>query len=206
MQPDAGGGPVAVDGGARKPQHLGYFGSRQASEELHLYDLSLSFIDARQLVQGIVQSQELGVSVDRESVQILEGDLASPVTFGRSTFAGVVHKDLTHEPRSDGDEVCAALQSHRLTSQQPKVGLVNESRALQGVIRSFGLEVVVSEPPQLFVDQRDQSLERLLVSLLPVLQKLGDLAGRIFGHGYLGCPFPEKINSIFVRSALVNHL
>jgi hypothetical protein len=59
---------------------LGYFGSRQPPEELHFYDLSLSLIDARQLVEGIVQSQELGISVDRQGSQILVIDFASPVT------------------------------------------------------------------------------------------------------------------------------
>ena len=88
MQPDAGGGPVAVNGGARDAQHLGYFGSRQSAEELHFHDLSLALIDARQLVEGVVQSQEFGISVDGQGGQILEGDPASAVTFGRPAARG----------------------------------------------------------------------------------------------------------------------
>src|ERR1017187_5530210 len=153
MQPDPGGGPVAVDGGARDAQHLGYFGSRQPPEEPHFHDLFLSLIDASQLVQGVVQSQEFGISVDGQGSQILQGDPASTLTFGRSTAAGVVHKDLTHEARSNGDEMSAVLQLNRYAAYQPEVGLVNQGGALEGVIRPFQLELIVSDTPQLFVDQ-----------------------------------------------------
>ena len=143
------------------PSTCGYFGSRQSPEELHFHDLSLSLVDARQLVQGVVQSQEFGISVDGQSVQVLEGDPASAVTFVGPAFAGVVHQDLTHEARGNGNEMRAVLQFHRLTSQQPQVGLVDQRRALQGVIRALGLEVVVRQAPQLFVDQRHQTREEL---------------------------------------------
>jgi hypothetical protein len=168
MQPDAGGSPVAVDGRARDPQHIRYLGSRQPPEELHFDDLALAFVDARQLVQGVVQGQELGVSLDGQGVKILESDPASPVPFGGPTFPGIVHQDLAHEPGSDGDEVCPVLQLHRLAAYQPKVSLVNQGGGLQGVIRSFRLEVVMSEPAQFLVEQRQQSIKGSLVSLLPV--------------------------------------
>jgi hypothetical protein len=45
---------------------------------------------------------------------------------------------------------------------------VNQGSGLQGVIRSFRLQVVVSEPAQLFVEHRKESIEGSLVSLLPV--------------------------------------
>jgi hypothetical protein len=171
---------------------LGYFGSRQPPEELHFYDLSLSLIDARQLVEGIVQSQELGISVDRQGSQILVVDFASPVTFGRSTAAGVVHKDLTHCPRGNGDEMRPVLQLNRLASCQSDVRLVDEGRALQGVIRSFGLELVVSETPQLLVHQGHESAEGFFIALRPLLQKLGHLTGLIFGHALPRSPVSEE--------------
>jgi hypothetical protein len=41
--------------------------------------------------------------------------------------------------------------------QASEVGLVNQGRALQSVIGAFGLQMVVSEAPQLFVDERRES-------------------------------------------------
>jgi hypothetical protein len=103
-----------------------------------------SVIDAGQLVQGIVQSQQFGIPGDRQGSQILESDPASSVTFGRSPAAGVVHKDLTHEPGSNGDEMSAVLQVNRLAADKSSIGLVNQGGALEGVIRVFQLELVVS--------------------------------------------------------------
>ncbi|MGA8440773.1 MAG: hypothetical protein WB762_31565 [Candidatus Sulfotelmatobacter sp.] len=90
-----------------------------------------------------------------QGVTMFELYLSSPVTLGRFPFAGVVNQDLTRQPRSHADEVHAVPQIDRLAAGQPELGLVNQSRALQGVIRAFGLQVVVREPTQLLVDQND---------------------------------------------------
>jgi hypothetical protein len=78
--------------------------------------------------------------------------------------------------------VRSILQFHRLTSQQTQIGLVNQGGALQGVIRALGLEVIVRQTPKLFVDQRYQGTESVLVALLPLLQQLGDLPLLVIGH------------------------
>jgi hypothetical protein len=75
----------------------------------------------------------------------------------------------------------AILQLHRF-SQQSQVGLMHQSGALQRVVAAFGLQVVMSQAPQLLVDQKNESLERVFVALPPMMQKRGDLAGLIFGH------------------------
>jgi hypothetical protein len=108
---------------------------------------------------------------------------ASPVAFQSSTFPGVVYKDLPHEARSHGYEMRAVLQSGRLASQESNVSLMNQCGALQGVSRPLGLQLVVREAPQLFVDQRNHDAQSFFVALPPVLQKLGELTGLIFGHG-----------------------
>jgi hypothetical protein len=77
---------------------------------------------------------------------------------------------LAHQARGNRDEMRTILKFHPLTSQQSKVGLVNQGRALQSVIRSLGLEVVVSQAPQLFIDQGDEGTEGFLVALRPLLQ------------------------------------
>lgn len=85
-------------------------------------------------------SQPLGISGDGKGRQPLEGDPASPITFGRSPLAGIVHKNSPHEPRSNGDEMRPVLQVYGLASEQPEVDLVHQPRALQRVIRSARTE------------------------------------------------------------------
>lgn len=80
----------------------------------------------------------------------------------------MVNQDLTPQPRSHADEVRAVPQIDRLAAGQPELGLVNQSRALQGVIRAFGLQVVVREPTQLLVDQNDQRGQSFFIVLPPV--------------------------------------
>src|SRR5579863_9526537 len=116
MQPDTSGSPVAIDGSARQPHHLGYLWSRQTSEEFHLHDFSLPLIDPQQLVQSIVEGQKLGISMRGQCLEIVEGDSASPVPFARPAFSGVVHKNLAHEPGCHRDEMTAVLEMHRLVA------------------------------------------------------------------------------------------
>src|ERR1700733_9655932 len=47
-------------GGARDAQHIGDVRSGQAPEEVPFYDFSLSLINLRHFVQGIVQGQQFG--------------------------------------------------------------------------------------------------------------------------------------------------
>jgi hypothetical protein len=39
---------------------------------------------------------------------------------------------------------------NRLTAEQPRERLVHPGGALQGVIRTLGLQIMMSQPPQLF--------------------------------------------------------
>jgi len=100
----------------------------------------------------------------------------------------------------------AALQFRRLSCEQSQVGFVHQGRTLQSVIRPFGLQMVVSEPPQFFVDQGQKIAQGFFVALLPVLRQLGNLTGPIFRHRPTSGPFPDKATSIFVPLAPVNRL
>jgi hypothetical protein len=59
---------------------------------------------------------------------------------------------------------------------------MNQGGALQGVIRTFPLQVTAGDAPQLVVDQGQELSERFFVSLGPVTQKHRDSAGLFFGH------------------------
>jgi hypothetical protein len=47
---------------------------------------------------------------------------------------------------------------------------MDQGGALQGMIRPLGLQMVVREPPEFLVDERQDILERLFVTFFPVTQ------------------------------------
>lgn len=55
-------------------------------------------------------------------------------------------------------------QPHRLVLPQPQIGLVHQGSALQGMIRAFRLKMIVSQPPQLLIDQGWEGMKTLLVA------------------------------------------
>jgi hypothetical protein len=70
----------------------------------------------------------------------------------------------------------------RILAYQAQVGFIDQGGALQGVPRTFAIEVIVRETAKLVVDQRDQSVEGLAVSLAPVGEKLRDLTRNSLRH------------------------
>jgi hypothetical protein len=127
------------------------------------------------LLQSVIEGQQFGVPTDRESVKILDGDPAPSIAFAGPAFAGVVHQDLAHEPGGNGNEMRAILEVNRLAAQQTHVGLMHQGCALQRVVGTFGLKMVVGQTAKLFVNQRHEIAESFLVALRPVVQELGYL-------------------------------
>lgn len=60
---------------------------------------------------------------------------------------------------------------------KPQVSLVNECGGLQSVIGTLLPEVVASQPPQVVVNQRENRLERLAMSVSPLEEQLVDWHG-----------------------------
>ena len=55
---------------------------------------------------------------------------------------------------------------------EPEIRLVDECSRLERVVGAFAAQIVTREPAQFVVNQRHQFLERRLVALAPVDQKL----------------------------------
>src|SRR5215813_5700529 len=103
---------------------------------------------------------------------MLDVDSTAPVALGCATLASMVYQNLPYESGCYCDEVGTALQIRGLTAEQTQICLVNESRTLQGVVWPLPLQVIVGNPAELVVNQRQQLGERLLVAFDPKPQKL----------------------------------
>ena len=54
--------------------------------------------------------------------------------------------------------------------EQPQIGLVDQSRALQGMARTLASEMPPRDVAQVFVDQRNQRFKDLRIARFPAYQ------------------------------------
>ena len=100
----------------------------------------------------------------RKSYLVVEGQQASTSpAFSGPMPPRIVNQDLPHQLGGDRKEVSSILDAQVLPSQA-HVSFVYQCRALQSMVGTFPIEVILSEPAQLIVDERDEGFERFLVS------------------------------------------
>jgi hypothetical protein len=99
---------------------------------------------------------------------VIESQSASAASaLDRAAAARIFHKNLPHYVRRNSEEVRAILPWRRILSRETQIGLVYERGALQRVITSFLMQVVMRQSPQFVIDQRHQRFERFAVPIPP---------------------------------------
>jgi hypothetical protein len=76
----------------------------------------------------------------------------------------------------------AVLYFDRPLFHQPEVSLMNQGSALEGMVRTFLSQVMFSNSAQLFIHNRDERLEGLVIPGSPFAQEGADRLGRGFCH------------------------
>ena len=69
--------------------------------------------------------------------------------------------------------------------EQPQIGLVDQSSALQGVPGALAPEMPPRDVAQLFVDQRNQRFKAPLVARFPAYQQFANWVGMLLIHSQL---------------------
>jgi len=82
-------------------------------------------------------------------------------------LARVVDQDAPHHLRGDAEELRAALPGDAILPDQPEVRFVDQCGGLQRVVRPLAAEVRHGAPSQFPVDEREQIVARLKVSVTP---------------------------------------
>jgi hypothetical protein len=90
----------------------------------------------------------------------------------------VIDENVPHHLRSDAEKVRPVFPLGRLFARQAQVCFVNQGAALEGVIGAFVAQVVTGDAAQLTVNERNELFPRILVTLPPVDEQLGDSRGR----------------------------
>jgi len=178
LQPGLRELPVAHHGRRRHIQHGRGFLHGQAAEESHLDDPTLSIVELCQRFQRLVERDEVRRALVRDDECFIERHLrrvtAALLVVPR---AGMVHKDVPHDTGRHGQKMCAILPRDGFRVDQPEIGLVDERRGLKAVVDPLAPDVALRDAMQLLVNQRDEALQRILVSLSPFEQQAGDLGG-----------------------------
>jgi hypothetical protein len=85
----------------------------------------------------------------------------------------IIHQNLPHELGRNRDKMSTIYRKRRPVAGKTEVDFVNKLRALQGMIGTLSPQTPVSGEPQLLIDERDQSLQCLLISTPPANEQLG---------------------------------
>ena len=83
-------------------------------------------------------------------------------------ISGVVHDDVPHELRRQSDEVVSIFKMPGPLFRETQVGLMNQRRALDGVIGPLALQAPVRDPPKLIVDEGQDCVEGVLIAFFPI--------------------------------------
>ena len=75
-----------------------------------------------------------------------------------------------------GKEMSPPLPVGVLLTAKPQINFVHQCSALQSLGSRFSTEVVACQPPQVFIDERHQSVQSALVPIAPAQQEFGYFA------------------------------
>jgi hypothetical protein len=98
----------------------------------------------------------------------------------------MVNHDVPHHLRGCRDKVGPALPDRLGVINQPQVGFVENGGGLQRVAGPLPAHVMVGEPVQFRMHQREQLPKRCLVSAAPLAEQLGDRLSRGWGRRHEG--------------------
>src|SRR5439155_9000241 len=103
----------------------------------------------------------------------------------------MVNHDAPHQLSGRRDKVGSALPDRLHIIDQPQVGFVENGGGLQRVASALPAHVMMREPVQFGLHQREQLLHRSLICTTPVAEQLGDLLSRGRGRRHTGCSTPH---------------
>lgn len=145
-----------------------YFLNGKSAKESQLHDFGLLQVELSEAVQCVIERHEIHAPLLSRSKGVLEHQRLPSATLRSLSLARILHEDLTHQLSANPKEMSAIFEVAWRLLHQAKIGFVNQSRGLQGVIWTFSAQVVVRQAAKLAVDQRQKPLQRLLIAGPPL--------------------------------------
>src|SRR6266480_7693544 len=101
-------------------------------------------------------------------------------------FTGMIDHDVPHHLRGRRNKVGPTLPDRLGVINQPQVGFVENGGRLKSMALLLPAHVMVGEPVQFRMHQREQLPQRSLVSAAPLAEQLGDCLLRGSGRRHEG--------------------
>jgi len=174
VQPNLGGAPVAPDRDRRDLEHLRRLVDGEAAEKAQFDDLGFSSVDARELVQSIIEGDEVDGRVVAHDGGFVQRDVLHTAPTFEIVPSRALHEDATHQLRRDGEEVRPILPPHPLVIDETNVGLVDERGRLQTVGGTLAFHVEACQAAELRVHDGRQGFERSLIAVAPSAKQSAD--------------------------------
>lgn len=174
QQPGASEAPVPVHRLHGHRKHGGNLFRSQISEEFHLGDLRFTGVNIGQLRKGLIHNQ--GVEIHFGGAGEFRGNGSLR---GMRISSPEIDENSAHHPRGHGAEMRSIIPGHAPQTDESQIGLVDERSGLQNVPGTFLAEVTVRNPSKLRIDKFHDAIECVVITGHPVVEKTGDLSGRI---------------------------
>src|SRR5688572_21780927 len=103
-------------------QRFGGFFDAESCKESHLHDLTLSKIDCRQRIQGIVERNQFVTRLARDDECFVQRDyLGAATSFLKPTGPRSIHEDASHHSGRHREEMRTILPPYLIDFDQPQV-------------------------------------------------------------------------------------
>jgi hypothetical protein len=180
-EPGAGKAELMLNDVNRFSGGEGHFGGSQTSEVVHFDDLREGGVLARQGFEGLVHLEDFHLM---SAVAPLNFDVGVPRDLAASTAlagghgTGVVHQDLPHDARHEGQEMSTSGETGRfLFIEEPNIGFVDQRGWLEGVSGRLVAKEGASDPMEFAIDERQELVGGRMVTVGQPLQEQGNPQG-----------------------------
>ena len=140
--------------------------------------MRLPRILAGELTQRGVHPEDIGSARELRS-GILEAAHGSRAAFLCPAFARVIHQNITHHARGNGEELRATLPVDGANRFDLEIKLVDQRRGLQSVLAALAPDIRAGQASKFTVNRCGEACKSLRIAIVPLLQQLRDGAERI---------------------------
>lgn len=164
---------MVLGGLVADPHDLGSLPQREPTEVAQLHDLSLALAERAESAECLVQPEDVDRVQSRLGARCDRGQLKPAGPRPRPPRTCMVDQNTPHGARGDRDELPTAALTQTLGTNQAGERLVDQRRRLQRVVFAFTPHLPSGDRPQLRVDKRHESSDRVRVACEVRAQMLG---------------------------------
>ena len=118
-------------------------------------------------IHRIIQRYQVAGSIATRDADVVQVDMLDTAPSLYILAASMVYQYSPHHLGRNCEEMGAILPLHALVVHQTHVGFIYQGSGLKRVAWALALHVVVSQAAKLFINDRRQAVERVLVSIAP---------------------------------------